>query len=264
MLPDRPEGRGGHSGHCLRRAARRAQTSSALVVDGSQVSCRRSPHPRSRTARLACPLRRTDQAVEVEQAVQVVGLVLQAPGEQPGALQLHGVAVQVGAGDAGPVRAAGGELLARYGQAPLVVVLAGAAGGPGAHLQPWVEHAAAVHHALVVRAVVDEQPQRHPDLVGGQADTVGRGHGVEHVLHQVADLRRHLADRLGRLVQHAVPHDRDVPNDHCHPSSSTVPPLRRVNPIHGGTPRPPPASPRFGSCWSAFPPRRGRASAGSP
>ena len=106
----------------------------------------------------------------------------------------------------------------------------GRAGGPGPDLQPWVEHAAAVHDALVVRAVVDEQPQRHADLVGGEADTVGRGHGVEHVLHQVADLRRHLADRLGRLVQHAVPHDRDVPNDHCHPSSSTGPAAAKGQP----------------------------------
>ena len=52
--------------------------------------------------------------------------------------------------------------------------------------QPGVDHMPEMAAVLVVRAVEDEDPQPHADLVGGEAHPVGRVHRGEHVLDQRA------------------------------------------------------------------------------
>src|SRR3954447_7442338 len=52
------------------------------------------------------PLVAPDEPVEVDHAVEVVGLVLQAPGQEPAALHRHRRPVDVRARDTGPLRTA--------------------------------------------------------------------------------------------------------------------------------------------------------------
>ena len=63
------------------------------------------------------------KGVDVEETVEVTGLVLQHPREQAGALQFHRFALGVQTGDPGPFRTAAGKRLARYGKTALVVGL---------------------------------------------------------------------------------------------------------------------------------------------
>jgi len=59
-----------------------------------------------------------------------------------------------------------------------------------------------------------DQPQRLRDLDGCQADP-GRGiHGLEHVVGEFADFRRHLLDRFGDQPQLLVRQDDDFSD--CH------------------------------------------------
>jgi hypothetical protein len=72
-----------------------------------------------------------------------------------------------------------------------------------------------VPDALVVRAVVDEQPQVEADLVRGQADAVRRGHRLEHVVDERAQRVVEGLYRLRRVVQNRVACDPDVVNGHA-------------------------------------------------
>jgi hypothetical protein len=108
--------------------------------------------------------------------------------------------VQVLALDDGQVRARSGGLQTRQGQTAL-----GAADGDavGAH-QARVDDVAAVTAVLVVGAVVDEHPQRHADLAGGQADAVRRVHRREQVLDQPGQRPVGGGDRTAGRVQDRV------------------------------------------------------------
>src|SRR5690606_8491604 len=69
------------------------------------------------------PLVAAHEAVDVEQAVEVVGLVLQAAREETAPLHLHRLAVCVHPGDPRPLGPAGREVLGGYREAPLLVLL---------------------------------------------------------------------------------------------------------------------------------------------
>ncbi len=62
---------------------------------------------------------------------------------------------------------------------------------------------------VVVRAVVDEHPQVHADLVGGQAHARGGTLAGEHVVDERRQLVVELGDLGARLVQHRVADDGD-------------------------------------------------------
>src|ERR1700754_3651019 len=64
-----------------------------------------------------------DEPVDVEQAVQVVGLVLQAAGEEAAPLDLDRGTVEVDAGHLGPLGPPGRELLAGHREAALPVLV---------------------------------------------------------------------------------------------------------------------------------------------
>ncbi|PQM46390.1 hypothetical protein C1Y40_03451 [Mycobacterium talmoniae] len=163
-----------------------------------------------------------DQPVQVQEPVEVPGLVLQHSGEQAGALQGDRAAVGVEPGDFRPRRPAGRERLAGHRQAAFVVVVRVGHGlGDLGGFQHRVDHHAAAPRRLapVVGAVVDEQPQPHPDLVGRQPDAVGDVHGLVQRGDQLAQIRRQRtvgADRhrCRRGVQDGIAHDADG-ND-CH------------------------------------------------
>src|SRR5699024_3361678 len=116
-----------------------------------------------------------DERVGVDQAVQVTHLVLETAGEETGALHGPLLTVLIEAGDLRPVRTAGGDTLtgAREAALPLGAVIGGHGLGDLGGLQDRVDEAATVHGALIIGAVEHEDAFGHPDLVGGQADTVG-------------------------------------------------------------------------------------------
>src|SRR5690606_14162473 len=157
-----------------------------------------------------------DQPVQVDVAVQVIGLVLQAAGEETLALDLDRLTVEVETGDFRPRRPAGRERLTGYGQAAFpVVVRVRHAFRSFRGLQHGVDHQALPPLAeLFVRAVVDEDAQIDADLVGRQAHTLGGVHGLEHVIGERAQRLVELLHRTRRVVQHGVAGDADRVNGH--------------------------------------------------
>ncbi|EGJ74811.1 putative polypeptide deformylase [Streptomyces sp. Tu6071] len=154
---------------------------------------------------LAVPL---GEAVQVEVAVEVVGLVLEAAREVPGAAHLDRVAVLVLPGDLGVLGPRRRGVGAGDGEAALVGVVEGAQlGGQVAQLR--VAHDADVPDALVVLAVVDEDLEAHADLVGGEPHALGGALAREHVVHELRQLGPELGDVRALLVQHGVPDDGD-------------------------------------------------------
>ncbi|GGT98793.1 hypothetical protein GCM10010244_25540 [Streptomyces coeruleorubidus] len=63
---------------------------------------------------------------------------------------------------------------------------------------------AEVPEVLVVGAVVDEDPQRLADLVGGEADALGGVHGCEQVLHEAGQFGAEIGDLRAGCVQERV------------------------------------------------------------
>src|SRR3954451_10491373 len=164
---------------------------------------RRDAHPRDR---VAPPLGLADglhrrlalagvHPVDEQHAVQVVGLVLDAAGEQFGALDGHRVAVHVeplGHHAPGPL-----DRVDQAGerQAALVVLVL---------VLRQVQRGIDQVTGLVVVDVVGEDPQADPDLRRGQACPVGIQHGFGEVFDQPAQLGVEITDRLGRRAQHGI------------------------------------------------------------
>ena len=144
-------------------------------------------------------------------------LVLQAAGEEAGALDGDLFTVFVQAGYPRPVCAAGGEGVAGDGQAAFLVLLLVWHGlWDFTGLQDGVDHAAAAHLAtLGIGAVVDEESLVYAHLVGGQAHAVGSGERFVHIRDQrgeVSDLAGvHLG---GGVVQYRVATDDDRHDGH--------------------------------------------------
>jgi hypothetical protein len=139
----------------------------------------------------------------------VVGLVLQAAGQQPLALVRDLGPGGVDALHPGPVRPGAGHEGTGIGQAALVGVLEVAVLALRQQ-QPGVADHATVPHVIVVGAVEDEDRTVDTDLVRGQPDTVGGVHGGHHVGHQRAQLVVEDGDGRERAMHHRVapPGDR--------------------------------------------------------
>ena len=70
-------------------------------------------------------------------------------------------------------------------------------------------------HAPAITALRSrDQPQRLRDLDRGQADAGRFIHGLEHVVGELADFRRHLHDRLRHQPQLLVRQDDDLSDGH--------------------------------------------------
>src|SRR5690625_1965913 len=146
------------------------------------------------------------EAVDIEHAVEVVHLVLEAAGHELLPLDDDLLAVEVDPLDAGVPGALGGEPQAGDGQAALVAVLVLVLGD--------LDETRVEDVADVVLDVPRERPQAHPDLVGGQAGPALVVDRLEQVLHQRLDAVVDLRDRFARGTQDRVAHDADV--SHCH------------------------------------------------
>src|SRR5699024_3176760 len=179
-----------------------------------------------------------DEVVGVVVPVEVAHLVLEAAGEQAVPLDRDGLAVLVGAGHAGPPGAAAREVDAGDGQAALEVLLRIRHGlGDLGRLEHRVDHATATGDpsaagldvlagegvavlGVEVGAVVDEEAFADAHLVGGQADTVRRVHGLVEVHHETAEFFRGLGDWFGGGVERGVAVDDDGQDGHGSRSQS--------------------------------------------
>jgi hypothetical protein len=144
---------------------------------------------------------RRGEVVFHHDAVEVVGLVLQAAGEGAGALDRDRVAELVLAPADGEVRPGDGQVGAGEGQAALVVGVILRLDGQG---DLGVADQALPTAAEPVKAVVDEDGQVHADLRGGEAGAVGGRVGGEHVAQQVPQVGTELGHRPGGAVQDGV------------------------------------------------------------
>src|SRR5215469_12624835 len=142
------------------------------------------------------------EPVDEQDAVEVVGLVLYAAGEQLAALDRHRVAVHVEPGSDDPWRARRREHQAGQGQAGLVVFLLLAVQGE----QRIDQVPGLVPH------VVGEHPQADADLRRGEADTGRVDHRLGEVLDEVAKLEVEIRHRLGRGAQHRITEKADGPD----------------------------------------------------
>src|SRR5690606_4948901 len=187
------------------------------------------------------------QPVEVEHAVQVVALVLEAARHELLALDHHRLSLEVRALDAGVPRASGGEPQSGHGQAPFIAVLVLLLGQLD---DPWVEDVA----DLVVD-VPGEGTQAHADLVGGETGPSLLVDGVEQIVHERADAVVDVGDLLARCAQHRVADGADVTHGHgVHRSMAATSGEDAVDRLHavvtGLTP------PATGGTAAALSPRR--------
>lgn len=125
------------------------------------------------------------QAIAEDGPLEMVGLVLQAAGEQARALDGDRLAPRVDPGAGGLVRAGQAFVAAREGQAALVggVEVAFLAGRGG---DRRIAHGAVVDDVVGVGAQVHEQAEVAADLGGRQPDALRGAHGREHVGDQGA------------------------------------------------------------------------------
>ena len=145
------------------------------------------------------------QVVDEEQAAQVVGLVLQAPGEEAGAADLDGLPVL-----STPRTVADSDRSSSWY-------------GPGTDRQPSscsilratrldrrVDNVADVPLAALVRAIVDEHGQVDPDLRGREPDALGDVEGREHVARSAGQVVVEGGNRAARVMQHGVADHADL------------------------------------------------------
>src|ERR1700739_4689732 len=145
--------------------------------------------------------------------------MLDAAGEQLGALDRHRVAVDVEAGRDRAGGTGGGELQAGDGQAAFVVFFRLAL-----ELQYGVDQVA----WLVVVHVVGEDAQADADLRGGEPGPWRVKHGLGEVPDQVAQLKVEVHHRLRRGPEHWIPEQPDIPEQVMFPSRRRVPWLPRA------------------------------------
>ena len=137
------------------------------------------------------------QTIDEKHAVEVVGLVLDGPGQSVGALDRDRVAIHVlTVGDnMGLAHAVEGE--PGYGQASFGAVLL----LRGREMQYRVDEVA----LLVLADVVGEHSQSDADLVRGQPGPGGGQHRLLQIGDQAAQLGVEDGDRLSRGAQDRVP-----------------------------------------------------------
>src|SRR5690625_4946916 len=124
--------------------------------------------------------------VDIEPAVEVVGLMLQHPGEVALAGELDRVAVHVNAGHRGAVRPEQPGARPRNREAALLAFDVALLQVDRAH---GVEHVPDVAHA-VFGEVVHEQAQVHVHLVRRKPHSLRDGHRREHVVNERAKVTR--------------------------------------------------------------------------
>src|SRR6478736_6003899 len=156
------------------------------------------------------------KTVDVEDAVEVIELVLHDAGAPAVDLDADGLPLQIDARDEHLLGSAEREPLAGEREAPFrLVVGVGFARHEGAHPQLGVDDDPAPRLALVVGVGVRVDPQRNPDLRCRQAHA-GRGiHRLEHVRHERADVVGDLLDGRSRCVQNGIAHDANRENGHA-------------------------------------------------
>jgi hypothetical protein len=142
--------------------------------------------------------------VNEQDAIQVVGLMLDAPGEQFGALDHDRLAVHVEALSDGARRPRGRELEAGQREAAFLILfrLAG-------QVEDRVDEVAVL--PFLVAAVEGEDAQAHSDLRGGEANAVLLAHGLFEVPDEVAQLKVEVADRVRGGAQYRVAEQPDLP-----------------------------------------------------
>ena len=139
------------------------------------------------------------EAIDEQHAVQVVGLVLDGPGQQVRPLDRHRLAVHVEPACHNAQRPTAVEHDAGQRQAPLLAVL---------HLVGEREVGVDEVADLTVD-VPGEHPQPDPELRSCEPGTGGVEHGVGEVLHQPAELGVEVGDRLRGRAEHGVAEEAD-------------------------------------------------------
>ncbi len=144
------------------------------------------------------------QVLDQEHPVEVVELVLEQSGHQLVGLDIDLVSVQVPSPE---VDLLGPDYLpgqAGHRKAALLV-------DP---LTAGLDQLGVDDHLGSFADVVDEEPLAHPDLGGGQAQTGGLVHRVEHGLDQARQITVDVGNLAGPLLEHRVADDPDVEGAH--------------------------------------------------
>ena len=140
-------------------------------------------------------------AVEDQDAVEVVDLVLEDPGEQVGGFDLQRLARDVLARDGNGCRAFDVDQDPRYREASFRYFL----GCLRRMCEDGVDD-----NVLFVFHGGDEHPPEASDLVGGQADALVVTHGGQHVLGEAHQGLVEALDRCGAGLEHRVSERLDV------------------------------------------------------
>ena len=125
------------------------------------------------------------------------------------------VAVEILAGEGRPFPALEREGLARHGQAALgLLVLVRVSWCRLARDHVRIDDDPTLGDAVGIAHLPGEDAQAHPDLGGGQSDSAGRVHRLEHVRDQRADLVVDDGDGFGAAVQDGFAGDDDGADGH--------------------------------------------------
>src|SRR3989441_6171651 len=153
------------------------------------------------------------EAVNEEDPVEVVQLVLEEACAQPARLDRDGRTVGVVGLDPHPRRARDRREDARDREAPFLGGRLSSVDGDDRIDQRL--------GAVPLLVADDDQPERDTDLWRGEADADLVVHRVDHVQDDRAELGRHLADGLGAPPEHRVAVFPDPQNGHSTGSTST-------------------------------------------
>jgi hypothetical protein len=145
----------------------------------------------------------------------MVGLVLQAAREQPGAAYDQWRPVRVGAADDSDIRS-GAERIGAGQRKAALIALVQVPVGSRRQLEDGVADGALLDHLVRVGAAVDEDAEVDADLVGRKPGPVGGVHGDRQIGDQFEQLGVEVRDRLA-----APMHDGFAPSDDRSYGSST-------------------------------------------
>src|SRR5215211_539278 len=143
-------------------------------------------------------------AVQDQDAVQMVYLVLQDPGEQIRGFHTDRGARDVPTGDRDRRRSLDLDLYPRYREASLELFL----GGVGGLLDDRVDD-----NVLLVLQGCHQDALEPADLVGGETHPLVLAHGGQHLLGQVRERAVEAFDRRGAGLEHGV---SECPDVECH------------------------------------------------
>lgn len=154
------------------------------------------------------------EAIDVEQAIEVVVLVLHDASKPAARLNFEGFTLEIDGTQQRALRAAKSEPFPGERQAPFNLIFAGQARFERGDPQLWIDGDAACGGLILVFVHPHEDALTNAHLRCGETDPGRCLACLEHVVYELTKLVIELGNRFGGAVQHGLAADRDGKNGH--------------------------------------------------